>query len=79
MDHIQISSHVSDETLHVISQVFSLFVTSWQQVEEARRIRQAEKESLYKYKTTTHGEERSEEEMENEEMKRTFPSFDQVY
>ena len=50
---------------------------SWKQQEELRRQKEAE-EGLYKYRVKVHGDDRDNEEIEEEEFRQNFPSFQQV-
>ena len=52
---------------------------SWQQEEEARKAKEEDEASMYKYKSQVHGDERSEEEQLEAELKATFPQYQQVH
>ena len=58
--------------------VFDLFTKAWEGQEERRRQKEAEEAAMYKYKETTHGDERSEQEIEEEEFREAYPTFDKV-
>ncbi|XP_060072903.1 midasin-like [Ylistrum balloti] len=58
-----------------LSVLFHQFVTSWQKQEEARREQEREEESLYRYKSKVHGDERHIDVIEEEEFRSHFPTF----
>ena len=72
-----IRKELSSETTKSLHQILGRFVLSWKQQEELRRQKEAE-EGLYKYRVKVHGDDRDNEEIEEEEFRQNFPSFQQV-
>ncbi|XP_050394421.2 midasin [Patella vulgata] len=68
----------ADITL-TLSNLFGAFVSAWQDQEDRRRKKEAEDASLYRFRSKTHGDERTEEEKEEAEFKSSFPSFEKEY
>ena len=77
-NHVANTKTLGVEAVALLSHVFSLYANSWQATVDAKREKEMEKESLYKYKSQTHGTELTEEQLEEIEIRQTFPSFDQV-
>ena len=53
------------------------FLLAWQQQEEAKRQKEAE-DSLYKYKTKVHGDDRENDAIEEAEFTQNFPTYEKV-
>lgn len=68
---------LNHETLKSLNQILGRFVLSWRQQEELRSQKEAA-DSLYKYRTKVHGDERDNDAIEEDEFRETFPSFQQV-
>ena len=64
--------------LTLLSDLFSQYIASWQSADEERRLQEAEEASLYRYKARSHGDDMTEEEKDQADLKRKFPSFEQV-
>ena len=77
-NHVANTKTLDAEAIALLSRVFSLYANSWQATIDAKKEKEVEKESLYKYKSQTHGTELTEEQLEEIEIRQTFPSFDQV-
>ena len=77
-NHVANTKTLDAEAIALLSRVFSLYANSWQAVVDTEKEREMEKESLYKYKSQTHGTELTEEQLEEIEIRQKFPSFDQV-
>ena len=77
-NHATLSDRLDGATLRALSRVLHLFVTAWQEQMQRRKDKEDKEESLFWYKTRTHGDERSPEEREEEELRDFFPTFDQV-
>uniref|UniRef100_A0A8W8MR76 Midasin n=1 Tax=Magallana gigas TaxID=29159 RepID=A0A8W8MR76_MAGGI len=69
---------LNHETLKSLNQILGRFVLSWRQQEELRSQKEAE-DSLYKYRTKVHGDERDNDAIEEDEFRETFPSFQQDF
>jgi len=65
-------------TLCQLTSIFHHYVNIWRQREEARRQREEEEKSLYRYRTETFGDLLTEEQRDENEIKQMFPSFEQV-
>ena len=76
-NHLILSGLTAD-SVRVLSDVLSRAVHWWQRGQEASKRRQEEKDALYKYKTKSHGDDRTEEEMEAQEVRQMFPTYDEV-
>jgi hypothetical protein len=63
-----------------LTRILDLLVKAWKEQEERRREREEEEASLFvrDKKEKTHGETRSEREIEEEEYQSAFPSYQQV-
>ena len=72
------TKNLDSQSVALLLHVFSLYANSWQAAEDAKRVREAEKESLFKYKSQSHGIDLTEDEQEEIEIRQTFPSFEQV-
>ena len=75
-NHAAVSSSLSPQALATLHHLLQLHVASWQQQEDERRRKEAEKESLYKYKT--HGDSLTEEQRDQRDIQKYFPTYDQV-
>lgn len=72
-----IRRELNQEIMSSLHKILGCFVLSWKQQEELQRQKEAE-DSLYKYRTVVHGDDRDHEEAEEEEFRESFPSFHQV-
>ena len=61
-----------------LSRLFHQFVLSWQRQEEKRREKEKMDDSIYRYKSRVHGDERDNDVIEEEEFQQQFPSYNQV-
>lgn len=61
-----------------LDQLLQIYVRSWQVAETKRKEKEAEKESLYKYKDRKHGDGSTEEQRDQREIQQLFPTFQQV-
>ncbi|WAR08077.1 MDN1-like protein [Mya arenaria] len=59
--------------------ILDMYVLAWQQEEEARKVKEQEEASLYRYKSQVHGDERSEEEQIEAEFLHNFPTYKQDF
>ena len=66
------------ETSQLLFQLLGTFVSEWQRAEQEKQQKKEEEESLFKFKTITHGDELTEEQRDELEIQQQFPSFDQV-
>ncbi|KAL4232858.1 AAA ATPase midasin [Mactra antiquata] len=77
--HLQNSANVRREMtpdlLITFTKILETYVSSWQQAEEEKKLREEQEASLYRYKSQTHGDERSEEEQLEAEFKQYYPEF----
>ncbi|XP_048240547.1 midasin-like [Haliotis rufescens] len=77
--HCLMSGELSPQLTFTLSRLFELFVRAWQEQEEARRRKEEEKQALYRYKSQTHGDDRSDEQKEEEDFRASFPSFEKDF
>ncbi|XP_056015325.1 midasin-like isoform X2 [Ostrea edulis] len=73
-----IRRELNQEIMSSLHKILGCFVLSWKQQEELQRQKEAE-DSLYKYRTVVHGDDRDHEEAEEEEFRESFPSFHQNF
>ncbi|XP_033116850.1 midasin-like [Anneissia japonica] len=78
-NHTMMSSYVSPSIMDLLTAIFSTFVNSWQDAQEAAKKLAEEEESLFRFKARVHCEEATDEEQEEMEIKQSFPSFDQDF
>ena len=76
--HALLAGELEPASVGLLSRMFELFVTSWQRAEDTRRAKQQAEESLYKYRSTAHGQTLTEEQLEARQLRRAFPSFEKV-
>lgn len=67
----------SDMTL-TFSQLLNEIVSLWQKQEEQKKLREAEQDQLYRFKVKVHGDERSQDQIEEDEFRSSFPSYIKV-
>ncbi|XP_033739322.1 midasin-like [Pecten maximus] len=70
-----IRKELTSDMTFTLSMLFHQFVTTWQRQEEAKREREKEEESLYRYKSKVHGDDRHIDVIEEEEFRSSFPTF----
>ncbi|XP_069109146.1 midasin-like [Argopecten irradians] len=70
-----VRKELTSDMTFTLSMLFHQFVTAWQKQEEAKRQREKEEESLYRYKSKVHGDDRDIEVIEEEEFRNNFPTF----
>ncbi len=78
VNYIQNAGGLDSSSVQLFSRILVRYVSSWQAAEEAKRRAQMEKESLYKYKSTVHGDELTEEQRDELAIRKAFPSFEKV-
>ncbi|XP_041350636.1 midasin-like [Gigantopelta aegis] len=78
-NHSILSRELTFEVTFALSRVFDLFVSIWSEQEERKRQKEIEDESLYRYKDQVHGDERSEQEIQDDEFKSSFPTFEKDF
>jgi UV DNA damage repair endonuclease len=76
--HAVIKQNLDASTHTALQHLLHAFVKSWHAAEARRKAKEAEKESLFKYKETVHGDESTQEERDQREIKQLFPSFDKA-
>ncbi|XP_070579649.1 LOW QUALITY PROTEIN: midasin-like [Ptychodera flava] len=64
-----------EKTLELLKQLLDAVVTSWKEAEEEARRKEEEEAQLYKYRVKEHGDGLTEEEREEQEFRRSFPTF----
>lgn len=69
---------MTSDLVMTLTKILEMYVLSWQQAEEKRKLQEEEQASLYRYKSQVHGDERSEEEKLETEFQENFPQFTQV-
>jgi len=71
--------HVGLETnVELVNVIFIHFAQLWSQQEEARKQREADEQSLYRYHTQTCGDGLNDDERDEKDIMTRFPSFEQV-
>ncbi|KAH3728947.1 hypothetical protein DPMN_054910 [Dreissena polymorpha] len=70
---------LTPDLLMTLTHILDMYVSSWKHEEAARKVKEAEEASLYRYKTETHGDERSEEEQLEADFLQNFPSFNEDF
>ncbi len=78
VNYMQNAQGIDLSSVEVFSRILACYVSSWQAMEDAKRRAQMEKESLYKYKSTLHGDELTEEQRDELAIRNAFPSFEKV-
>ncbi|XP_069167675.1 LOW QUALITY PROTEIN: midasin-like [Procambarus clarkii] len=71
--------HLDDPIIYLATQLFGQIASSWRQQEEEKALRAQEEESLYRYKTRTLAVSETEEEIQDREFNKAFPSFDHEF
>jgi len=64
--------------VELLNAIFHQFVELWSKQDEARKEREAEEQSLYRYRTQTCGDGLNEDERDEKDIATRFPSFEQV-
>ncbi|XP_067673927.1 midasin-like [Haliotis asinina] len=77
--HCLMAGELSPHLTFTLSRLFELFVRAWHEQEEARRRKEEEEQALFRYKTQTHGDDRSEEQKEEEDFRASFPSYEKDF
>ena len=67
---------MSSDSAEGITSVCTQIVTLWNKLEEEKRIKEEAEESLYKFKS--HGDELTETERDEKELKEAFPDYEEV-
>ncbi|KAK3603576.1 hypothetical protein CHS0354_028005 [Potamilus streckersoni] len=70
---------VTEDLLSTLSIILRLVISSWEAAEDRRRRAEEENASLYRYKSQTHGDERNDEAIEEEEFRESFPVYLESY
>ncbi|GFR95392.1 midasin, partial [Elysia marginata] len=77
--HSVSTGRLDDDLVSSLMSVLAQFASAWQEQEERRRQKEAEEGALYKYKEKTHGDERSEKEIEEADFRASYPSFEKDF
>ncbi len=77
-NHLALTSRLDKDSQETLEQIFTLYLSTWQQVESVKRDREARETSLYQYQSQSHGDELTEEERDDIDRQQHFPAFDQV-
>ena len=77
-NHLILVGRLDPDSLQTLSDILQQYVLCWQRAEEDKRRREEEKAALYKYKATSHGDERSEDQQDADAIKQAFPSYQEV-
>jgi len=64
--------------IELLNKIFHKFVQLWRQQEKAKREREADEQSLYRYHTQTCGDGLNEDERDERDIATRFPSFEHV-
>ncbi|CAH1798601.1 unnamed protein product [Owenia fusiformis] len=78
-NHCLTKGLLDSKSISLLADIFGCYVTSWVEMENLQREKELLEASLYKYKEVTHGDVRTEEEIENDELALNFPSFQQDF
>lgn len=65
-------------TVEQLSSIFLRYVNFWRELEDARKMREEEEKSLYRYRAETFGDALTEEQRDENEIKSLFPNFNHV-
>ena len=79
LNHSIIAGSLDSATITWIQQTLDGFVSAWQQAEEKARKDDEEKASLYKFKPIVHGDGMTDDEREEIEFVKSYPSYQQVW
>ena len=78
LNHSIISGSLDSNTVSWIHKSLASFVSAWHKAEEKAKQDEEEAASLYKFKARTHGDGMTDDEREEQEFLRSFPSYQQV-
>ncbi|XP_074663211.1 midasin-like [Tubulanus polymorphus] len=76
MNHIIVTGKLDDKTMIAFNNLLELFATSWLEMEERKKQKEIEDNSLYRYKEKSHGDELTEDEQDDLDLHRNFPSYE---
>ncbi|XP_077869169.1 midasin [Saccoglossus kowalevskii] len=74
-NHAILKGRLDKQTLELLTQLLGTLVESWKQTEELARLKEEEDAQLFKYKSKLHGDGLTEEEREEKEFKKSYPTF----
>ena len=77
-NHVTTCRRLDGAATYALSQLFAAFTASWTRAEEVKREREAEEESLYRYRDRLHGDDEAEEAADDRQRTQMFPTYDQV-
>nr|XP_054753628.1 midasin-like [Lytechinus pictus] len=78
-NHTTLHGQLTPVTLDLLHGIMGSFVSHYHRAEEAARQREEEEASLYKYKSRSHGDGMTDEQMEEKELRESFPSFEKEF
>ena len=70
---VQCGGSLDPTTFNLLDSIFRHYVALWNQLEEERKLREAEESSLYRYRTETFGSALNEDERDERDIKSRFP------
>ena len=77
-NHVVASNNLDVDSLTSLQTLLDHVTCVWQEQQLETRLKDAEQESLYKYKARTHGSDLTEDEQELKDLHQQFPTFHQV-
>eukprot|EP00057_Strongylocentrotus_purpuratus_P015788 XP_011670262.1 PREDICTED: midasin [Strongylocentrotus purpuratus] len=78
-NHTTLHGQLTPSTLDLLHGIMKSFVSHYHQAEEAARQREDEEASLYKFKSRSHGDGMTDEQLEEKELRESFPSFEKEF
>lgn len=70
--------YISKERLGVLERLFEVFVDTWAKIEEEKKLKEEEKQKLFKYKTKDHSVE-SQDVQDERDLRELFPNFEDAF
>ena len=77
-NHAHLHGLLNPATLDLLQGILGSFVSHYHQAEMAAKQREEEEASLYKYRSRSHGDGMTDEQLEEKELRESFPSFEKV-
>ncbi|KAH9525003.1 AAA ATPase midasin [Bulinus truncatus] len=77
--HSFTSRCINSNVMTTLSNVLDNFTNAWTRQEEQKKLKEAQKSALFKYKDECHGDERSEREREEADFKAAYPTFELAF
>ncbi|KAL5010016.1 hypothetical protein ScPMuIL_012321, partial [Solemya velum] len=74
-----IHGEITEDHSAALFRICNTYLEIWQEQENRKKQEREEKESLYRYTVSIHGDERTEEEIEESEFRISFPTFERDF